>query len=157
MAEETVRALDATDQRQILVALQEWINGLTDPDTGANIMDDKVYLEFQNENFGYCIKSMGGSITDEDITGDFSAEIQFGIYLTTNAVPDNDGSVFKPLNDLSAWFRKNGTAGLDIGARRIPDEITTLKDATHLSGPDEQGNVTFVSVYGLTYDEQKGE
>jgi hypothetical protein len=100
---------------------------------------------------------MGGDVTEEDITGDFSAEIQFGIYLTTNAVPDNDGSVFKSLNDLSAWFRKNGTAGLDIGTRRTPDEITTLKDATHLSGPDEERNVTFVSVYGLTYDEQKGE
>lgn len=150
MADEAVRLLDATDQRQILVALQEWINGLS-------VLDDKLYLEFQNGNFGYCIKSLGGSITEEDICGDFSAEIQFGIYLTTNAVPDSDGSIFKALNDLSAWFRKNGTSGLDIGARRTPDEITILKDATHLSGPDEQGNVTFVSAYGLTYDEEKGE
>jgi len=157
MSEETLRPLDATDQRQILVALQEWVNGLTDPDTGLNILDDRLYLEFQNSNFGYCIKSMGGSITEEDITGDFSAEMQFGIYLTTNAVPDNDGSIFRPLNNLSAWFRKNGTAGLNIGDRRTPDEIKTLKDATHLSGPDEQGTVTFVSVFGLTYDEEKGE
>lgn len=150
MAEEQIRVLDATDQTQIIVALQEWINGL-------EILDDRLYLEFQNGNFGYCIKSMGGSITDEDITGDFSAEIQFGIYFDTNAVPDNDGSISKPLNDLSAWFRANGTTGLDIGDRRTSDEIKTLKDATHLSGPDEQGNVTFVSVYGLTYDEEKGE
>ncbi len=152
-----LRALDATDQKQIIVALQEWINGLTDPDTESSILDDIVYLEFQNGNFGYCIKSMGGAVTEEYINGNFSAEIRFGIYLTTNAVPVNDGSMFEPLNNLSAWFRKNGTSGLDIGDRRVPDEITTLNDATHLSGPDEQGNVTFVSTFGLTYDEKKGE
>jgi len=149
MADETLKALDATDLTQILEALKDWINEL-------NILDDTVYLEFQNGNFGYCIKSMGGNVIEEDILGNISADIQFGIYLTTNAVPDSS-AIYKPLNKLAAWFRKNGTAGLDIGERRTPDEITTLKDATHLSGPDELGNVTFVSLFGLTYDEEKGE
>lgn len=156
MADEALKALDATDQTQIIDALKDWINGLEDPETHVPIMDDKVYLELQNGGFGYCIKSMGGNVADEDVTGDFSAEVQFGIYYTSNSVPDSD-TIFRSLNNLAAWFRKNGTAELDIGARRIPDEIKTLKDATHLSGPDELGNVTFVSVFGLTYDEEKGE
>ena len=149
MAEENIRLLDATDQTQIIVALQEWINGLA-------VLDDRLYLEFQNNGFGYCVKSNGGAITDEDICGNFSAEVQFSIYFTTNAIPDSAGETFKPLNDLSAWFRANGAAGLEIGDRRTPDEITTLKAPSDLAGLDEQGNATFFAIYRLTYDEEKG-
>lgn len=154
MPEETVRALDATDTTQILVSLQTWINGLTDPTTHAKIIPDKVYLEYQQGDLGYCIKSNGGAILDEDITGNFSAEVPFMIYFTTAAIPDSAGEIFKPLNDLAAWFKANGTQGLSIGLRRTPDAITTLKGPTDLNGRDALGNATFFSVYSLTYDEE---
>lgn len=154
MAEETVRALDATDTTQILVALQTWINGLEDPTTKDKILPSKVYLEYQEGDLGYCIKSNGGAILEEDITGDFYAEVPFMIYFTTAAVPDSSGEIFKPLNDLAAWFKANGTQGLNIGTRRTPDQITTLKGPTDMAGKDAKGNSTFFSVYSLTYDEE---
>lgn len=154
MAEETVRALDATDTTQVLVAVQGWINGLQDPTTHAAILPDTVHLEYTEGDLGYCIKGMGGAILQEDITGDFSAEVQFALYYTTAAVPDSTGAIFKPLNDLSAWFRKNGTAGLSLGERRTPDEIMTLKAPTDLAGKDSKGNTTFYSIYSITYDEE---
>lgn len=154
MAEDTVRALDATDSTQILVALQTWINGLQDPVTHNKIIPETVFLEYQNGDLGYCIKGNGGAIFEEDITGSFSAEVPFMIYFTTAAVPDSAGEIFKPLNDLSAWFKANGTAGLNIGARRTPEQLLTLKGPTDLNGKDEKGNTTFFSVFTLTYDEE---
>ena len=154
MAEETVRALDATDTTQVLAAIQTWINGLKDPVTNAAIIPARVYLEYQDGDLGYCIKSNGGAILEEDIMGNFTAEVPFMIYFTTAAEPDSGTQIFKPLNDLAAWFRANGTAGLSLGERRTPDQITTLKGPTDLSGKDAKGNVTFVSVYTLTYDEE---
>jgi hypothetical protein len=147
LAEDSIRTLDATDTTQILVALQTWINGL-------GILGSHLYHEYIEGDLGYCIKGDGGSVLEEDICGNFTAEIPFMIYFTTNAVPDSAGEIFKPLNDLAAWFKANGTAGLDVGARRTPDEITTLKGPTDLSGKDEKGNTTFFSVYSLTYDEE---
>lgn len=154
MADEVVRALDATDTTQVLVALQEWINGLKDPQTGQPIIPERVYLEYMDGDLGYCLKGNGGAILAEDIAGGFSAEVPFMLYFTTSAVPDSAGEIFKPLNDLAAWFKANGTAGLDIGARRTPDEITTLKGPTDLSGKDGKGNTTFYAVYSLIYDEE---
>jgi len=144
---DTVQPLDATDTTQIIQMLQEYINSL-------NILDSHLYLEFSESDtgFGYVIKADGGSITDEDILGNFTATQPFIIYYKTNFVTDSIASC-KPLNDLSAHFKKNGVIGLDIGERRVPDEIITLKGATDLSGQDEDGNVTFFSVYSLTYDE----
>ena len=149
MPDEIVRALDATDATQIIVALQEWINAL-------GILDNHLYLEYVEDTngLGYCIKSDGGAVLDEDISGGFSAELPFMIYYTTNAVPDGAGAIYKPLNNLSAWFRANGPLGLDIGERRTPDQLATLKGPIDLSGKDERGNTTFFSVYSLTYDEE---
>lgn len=154
MADEVVRALDATDTTQILVAIQTWINSLEDPQTKTKILPSKLYLEYQEGDLGYCIKSNGGAILEEDITGDFYAEVPFMIYFTTAAAPDSAGEIFKPLNDLAAWFKANGTQGLNIGARRTPDQITTLKGPTDMAGKDAKGNTTFFSVYSLTYDEE---
>ena len=151
---EEIRALDATDTTQILVSLQTWINGLKHPTTQVPLIPETVHLEYQSGDLGYCIKSSGGAILSEDINGDFSAEVPFMIYFTTAAVPESGGEIFKPLNDLAAWFRANGTAGLNIGSRRTPDEITTLKGPTDLAGKDAKGNTTFYSVYALTYDEE---
>ena len=120
--EEIVRALDATDTTQIIVALQEWINGLRDPVTHAAVLPSRLYLEYTDGDLGYCIKSEGGAILEEDIVGGFSAEVPFMIYFTTNAVPDSAGEMFKPLNDLSAWFKANGTAGLSLGAGARPTQ-----------------------------------
>lgn len=149
MADEEVRALDATDVTQVIIALQEWINGL-------DILDGHLWLEYPEDpnGFGDYIKSDGGAILEEDIVGDFSAEVPFLIYHTTNAVPDGAGAIYKPLNNLSAWFRANGPAGLDIGERRTPDEITTLRGPMDVAGQDEDGNTTFVSAFALTYDEE---
>ena len=154
MAEDTVRALDATDSTQILVALQTWINGLQDPATHAKIIPERVGLEYQDGDLGYCIKGNGGAVLEEDIEGNFTAELPFMIYYTTAAVPDSAGEIFKPLNDLAAWFKGNGVAGLSIGARRTPEALITLKGPTDLNGKDEKGNTTFFSVYALTYDEE---
>jgi hypothetical protein len=149
MAEETLKALDATDATQVLVALQDWINGLS-------ILNSKLYLEYTDnkDGFGYYIKSDGGAILEEDIDGGFSAELPFSIYFKTNDVPDSTGELFKPLNKLAAWFRKNGTSELDIGSRRTPDELTTLRGPTDLAGKDEDGNTTFFSIFSLTYYEE---
>ena len=146
--------MDATDTTQILVALRDWINGLTDPDTGTSILPEKLELEAIDGEFGFCIKGDGGAVFEEDITGDFYAEVPFMIFYKTNAVPDSSGEIFKPLNDLSAWFRANGTAGLDIGDRRTPEDIMTLKGPSDLAGKDEDGSTTFFSVFSLTYDEE---
>jgi hypothetical protein len=149
MAGDPIRALDATDTTQIIVALQEWINGL-------DILDGNLWLEFVEDSngLGDCIKSDGGSVLEEDILGNFTGEVPFMIFHTTNAVPDGGGAIYKPLSDLSAWFRANGTAGLYLGERRTPGELTTLKGPTDLSGKDEEGNTTFFSVFALTYDEE---
>lgn len=146
---DSVRALDATDATQIIQAVQEWINGL-------KILDNHLWLEYTEDpnGFGYCIKADGGAVTDEDIVGNFSACVPFFVYYKTNAIPDAAGTIYKPLNDLSAWFRANGTAGLDIGKRRKPDEITTLSTPKDLSGQDEDGNTTFFAVFQITYDEE---
>ncbi len=156
MSDELIRALDATDTTQVIVALQEWINGLEDPETETPILPGHLFVEYVEDRngLGYCIKSDGGAILEEDITGGFSAEVPFAIYFTTNAVPDGAGAIYKPLNDLSAWFRANGPAGLDLGDRRIPDEIITTKGPTDLSGKDAKGNTTFFSIFSLTYDEE---
>ncbi len=76
------------------------------------------------------------------------------IYFTISAVPDSAGEIFKPLNDLIAWFRANETSGLDIGARRAPQKITSTRGPTDLSGKDEDGNTTFFAVFSLIYDEE---
>jgi hypothetical protein len=151
-----IRPLDATDVTQIIVAVQEWINSLQDPVSHNSILPSRLWLEFPNDpnGYGYSIKSDGGSVLEEDITSSFSAEIPFLVYYKTNAVPDGAGDIYKPLNDLSAWFRKNGTAGLNIGERRTPDTLITLRGPMDQSGKDEDGNVTFFSAFALTYDEE---
>lgn len=156
MSDEPIRSLDATDATQIIAALQEWINGLKDPETEQPILPGHLWLEYVEDRngLGYCIKSDGGAVLEEYVNGDFSAEVPFAIYFTTNAVPDGAGAIYKPLNDLSAWFRANGTAGLSLGVRRTPDEIITTKGPTDLSGKDEKGNTTFFSIFSLTYDEE---
>jgi hypothetical protein len=154
--DEILRALDATDTTQIIEALQTWINGLKDPITDEPVLPGRLDIEYVEDpnGLGFCIKADGGAVLEEDILGDITAEVPFAIYYTTNAVPDGAGAVYKPLNNLSAWFRKNGSAGLELGPRRTPDEIVTLKGPTDLSGKDEKGNTTFFSVYSLTYDEE---
>ena len=149
MADDNLRVLDATDTTQVLEALQEWINGL-------GILGGYLWLEYveDTDGLGYCIKADGGVITEEDICGDFTAEVPFIIYYTTNIVPDGAGAVYKPLNDLSAWFKANGPAGLAIGQRRSAHEVLTLAAPKDLSGRDEKGNTTFFAVYQLTYDEE---
>lgn len=156
MSEETVRPLDATDVTQIMGALQSWINGLTDPETKKNILPDHLWLEYPDDRngLGFFMKSDGGEVVEEYINGDFSAEIAFLVYYTSNIVPDGAGEVYKPLNDLSAWFRKNGVTGLNIGERRTPDKIITTRGPTDLSGPDEKDNTTFFSIFLLSYDEE---
>jgi hypothetical protein len=147
MADEAVRLLDATDATQVVDAVREWINGL-------GVLTGHLYLEYvENGPFGYCIKADGGSVTEEDIAGDFTAEVPFEIHYTVNYTAD-DPTIYKPLNDLSAWFKANGTTGLDLGDRRTPDSIKTIKGPSDMSGLDEDGNVTFFSVYQLTYDEE---
>ena len=153
MADE-VRALDATDTTQILVALQTWINGLKDPVTQVPLVPEAVGLEHTDGDLGYCLKGNGGAILEESINGDFYAEVPFMIYFTTAAVPDSAGEIFKPLNDLAAWFKANGTTGLNLGQRRTPEQIVTLKGPTDLEGKDSKGNTTFYSVFSLTYDEE---
>ena len=149
MADEPIRDLDATDVTQVIVALQEWINSL-------GILSDYLYMEYTEgpAGFGFCIKSDGGAVMEEDIAGGFTAEVPFMIYHTTNAVPDGAGMIYKPLNDLSTWFRANGPAGLQLGVRRIPYELTTLRGPTDMAGKDEDGNTTFFSIFQLTYDEE---
>ena len=144
---DTIRPLDATDQTQIMIALQEWINGI-------DVLPEHLYLEYTDQLNTFCIKCNGGAITEEDICGNFSAEVQFSIYYYTNAEPDDAGEVPRPLNDLSAWFKKNGTPGLNIGDRRTIDKLTTLKIPTDLNGQDESGNVEFFSIFSLEYDEE---
>lgn len=141
-----LKPLDATDQTQITVALGNWI-------TSNSIFPGPLLLEYLDDIGSFCIKCDGGAITEEDVLGNFSAEVQFSIYYLSNAVPDSAGEIFKPLNDLIAWLRKNGTSGLDLGSRRSNAQITTLKAPTDLNGPDEDGNTTFFAVFSLTYDE----
>jgi len=142
------KPLDATDITQIVAALQSWINGL-------NILTDYLWLEYTEDStgLGMVIKANGGDITSEDIDGGFSAEIPFIIYNTVNSVPDGAGAIYKPLNDLGSWFKKNGTDGLDIGDRRTPDKIIMTRAPMDQSGKDESGNTTFLATYSLTYDE----
>jgi len=149
VADENVRLLDTTDTTQVIEALQSWINGLS-------ILDGHLWLEYieDDQGLGYCIKANGGAITDEDILGNFTAEVLFIIYYTVGVIPDGAGMIYKPLNDLAAWFKANGTTGLSIGDRRTPSEIKALKSPTDLSGKDEDGSTTFFAVYQLTYDEE---
>jgi hypothetical protein len=149
MADETARALDATDAIQIVAAIQAWINGL-------NILDEHLYLEYTESTtgLGMCIKANGGVITDEDICGDYSAEVPFIVYNTVNVTPDGAALAYKPLNDLGAWFKANGPLGLDIGERRTPDLMLMTRGPMDQSGKDESGNITFMAVYSLTYDEE---
>lgn len=149
MAENNIRALDATDATQVVAALQAWINSL-------DILDGHLWLEYVEdaEGLGYCIKADGGLITEEDICGNFTAELPFIIYYTTSIVPDGAGAVYKPLNDLSAWFKANGPAGLEIGERRSVRRLLTLAAPKDLAGKDELGNATFFAVYQITYDEE---
>jgi len=143
-----VKPLDATDVTQIIAALQTWINGL-------DILDYHLWLEYIEEStgLGMCIKANGGEIIEEDIDGGFSAEIPFIVYTCSNAVPDGAGAIYKPLNDLGAWFKANGPLGLNIGERRTPDLITMTRAPMDQSGKDESGNVVFLATYSLAYDE----
>jgi len=149
LAENNIRALDATDTTQVIAVLQDWINSL-------GILDGHLWLEYVEDadGLGYCIKADGGLITEEDICGDFTAELPFIIYYTTNIVPDGAGAVYKPLNDLSAWFKANGPAGLEIGERRSSRQLLTLAAPKDLEGKDELGNTTFFAVYQIIYDEE---
>jgi hypothetical protein len=144
-----IKPLDATDITQIMAALQAWINGL-------GILDETVHLEYTDSStsLGMCIKANGGDITEEDVDGGFSAEIPFIVYNTVNVVPDDATSIYKPLNDLGAWFKANGPLGLDIGERRTPDQIVMTRAPMDMSGKDESGNATFLATYNLTYDEE---
>lgn len=102
-----------------------------------------------------CIKSNGGEVIDEYVNGDFAASVTFFIYSIANITADGAAEAYKPLNDLSAYFRKNGTEGLNLGDRRIPDDIRTLSSPKDIAGKDEDGSIIFVAVYQLTYDETK--
>jgi hypothetical protein len=146
MADE--KPLDATDITQIVLALQEWINGL-------DIITETVHLEYTEDStgLGICIKANGGNIIEECIDNSFSAEIPFIIYNTVNVIPDDATSIYKPLNDLGAWFKANGPLGLDIGERRTPDRIIMTRAPMDMTGKDGSGNATFLATYTLTYDE----
>lgn len=148
MADEA-KPLDATDITQIMASLQTWINGL-------DILDYHLWLEYIEEStgLGMCIKANGGNILEEDVDGGFSAEIPFIVYIAVNSVPDGAAAAYKPLNDLGAWFKANGPLGLDIGKRRIPDQIVMTRAPMDMSGKDESGNTTFLATYNLTYDEE---
>jgi hypothetical protein len=148
MADE-VKPLDATDITQIIAALQEWINGL-------GILSETLNLEYTESStgLGMCIKANGGDITEEDVNDGFSAEIPFIVYNTVSVIPDDATSIYKPLNDLGAWFKTNGPLGLDIGERRTPDLITMTRAPMDMSGKDESGNATFLATYNLTYYEE---
>jgi hypothetical protein len=148
MADEA-KPLDATDITQIMASLQTWINGL-------DILDYHLWLEYIEEStgLGMCIKANGGNILEEDVDGGFSAEILFIVYIVVNSVPDGAAAAYKPLNDLGAWFKANGPLGLDIGKRRIPDQIVMTRAPMDMSGKDESGNTTFLATYNLTYDEE---
>jgi hypothetical protein len=146
MADE--KPLDATDITQIVAALQEWINEL-------GILAETVHLEYTEDSagLGLCIKANGGNILEESIDDSFSAEIPFIIYNTVNIIPDDAESIYKPLNDLGAWFKANGPLGLDIGERRTPDRIIMTRAPMDMTGKDGSGNATFLATYTLTYDE----
>ena len=148
------KPLDTTDTTQILVALQAWLNGLQDPNTAQPLLPSAVGLEFTEGDTGLCIKSEGGAIVDEDITGDFTAEFPFMLYWSTFAEPDSAGDIFKPLNDVAAWVKANGTAGMSLGARRTPDMIQAARGPIDAGGKNEKGITTFVSIFVLTYDEE---
>lgn len=149
MAESDIRTLDSTDTLQIIKAIQKWINGL-------GILESHLWLEYigTKNGLGFCIKADGGAVDSEDILGNFTATVPFIIYCAANVPPDGAGDAIEPLNSLSAWFKANGTLGLDIGARRTACTITTQKGPTDLSGRDEDGSTTFFSVFTLTYDEE---
>ena len=135
-----IKPLDATDITQIVAALQEWINGL-------DILSETVHLEYTEDStgLGLCIKANGGNILEENIP--------FIIYNTVNVIPDDATSIYKPLNDLGAWFKANGPLGLDIGERRTPDRIIMTRAPMDMTGKDGSGNATFLATYTLTYDE----
>lgn len=148
MADEN-RPLDATDVTQVVDKVREWINGL-------QILPTHLWLEYVEDEpngYGYCIKADGGEVLEVDILGNYTASIPMSIYYTYNHTPDSP-AVYKPLNDLAAYFRANGVAGLNIGARRTPQEITTLTGPMDLYGKVEDGNVTFFARYQITYEEE---
>jgi hypothetical protein len=144
------RPLDSTDTIQILTKIKDWIDGL-------GILTSNLNLEYIEgyKGFGFVMKSDGGSITEEDILGNFSAEIPFIVYSTGQAIKDATNLVFKPLNDLGAYFRKNKTLGLDIGARRTPVDIKMIRAPTDPFGQDEEGKITFIAQFLFQYDENK--
>lgn len=146
---DNAKPLDGTDVTQVISSVQGWINGL-------NILGNYLWLEYVGEpsGIGLCIKSDGGAIVSEDITGDFSAEIPFAIYARGNVVPDGADALCKPLNDLGAWLKRNGPLGLGIGARRTVDKLYMTKGPSDLTGLNEDGNTEFFAVFAIVYDEE---
>ena len=142
------RPLDSTDTTQILFCVKEWVNTLS-------ILPTSLNLEYSEEynGFGFIIKSDGGVITAEDILGNFSADIPFIVYSTGQAVLDATETIFKPLNSLGAYFRKNNVIGLDIGERRTPTKIKMTKAPVDPFGPDDEGKITFIAQFNIEYDE----
>lgn len=145
------RPLDSTKILEIILDLQAWINK-------QQILSSELYIDYVEgtNELGFCIKTDCGWIIEEDVLGNFSAEVQFFIYYKTSAAPDGSGIIYKPLNDLSKWFAKNDFTNLDIGSQRTSKEIMTLKGPIDVSGRDEKGNTTFYSTYKyLFYEEAK--
>jgi hypothetical protein len=55
---------------------------------------------------------------------------------------------------LSKWFTQNDFADLDMGTRRTPKEIMTLKGPIDESGRDTNGDTTFRSIYKFIFTEE---
>jgi len=147
--EEKVRPLDATVTAEVVSNLRNWINA-------KGVLSSELYLDYVQgtDGLGFCVKADSGSIIEEDILEGYSAEIVFAVYYKTNATPDGGGLIYKPLNDLSKWLAENDFTNLDMGTRRTPKEIMTLRGPVDASGRDTNGNTTFYSIYKFIFTEE---
>ncbi len=145
-----VQPLDSTIINDVIQSLQAWINNQA-------ILASDLYLDYVEETngIGFCIKTDSGQIYEEDILGNFTADIIFFVYYTTDVQPDGGGLIYKPLNDLSDWFVNNDFTNLQLGTSLSPKKIMTLKGPVDVAGQDENGNTTFYSTYKFTFYEEE--
>lgn len=143
------RPLDSTEITEIILDLQAWINQ-------QQILGSKLYVDYSEGTggLGFCIKTDCSWIIEEDVLGNFLAEVSFYIYYKTSATPDGSGIIYKPLNDLSKWIAENDFTNLEMGVKRTPKEIMTLKGPVDVKGRDENGNTTLYSTYKFQYYEE---